>query len=172
MEKDNFKQQKRNYIFAIILLSVFLLGSLIFNFIGGFDFENNVQYQTAIGDDYTIKLENLGAKSVAFALDGTTLPGDTIKQKIQIVMPDVQTQNIILRAKVTLNEKSIEIFGYNFWQFNESDGYYYFNSTMYQNQTLGFCDEIKLSDDLRLKSNIVYYVNVVIELFYSSGLNV
>lgn len=171
MEQNKTKRlNKKNYIFAIVVLSILLILSLVYNFLGGFAFRNYNKNNLVVGDDYTIKLDGLGASSVSFSLDGSSLPGDRIKQKLQIVIPDIDTKNLILRAKVTLNDNIIEINGFDFWELDEQKKYYNFKNEFFKNQTIGLCDEIKLKQDISLKPNIVYYVNVTVELFNQLGL--
>ena len=66
----------------------------------------------------------------------------------------------------------IQIFGFDGWELNEQKSYYNYNNGFFKNQTIGLCDEIKLGENLSLKSNIIYFMNVTVELFYQDGLTV
>lgn len=172
MDKKEQSVDVKNYIFAIVVLSVLFILSLIYNFLGGFAFRNTVKNNFVVGDDYILKLDGIGSNTVSFALDGSSLPGNVIKQKIQVVLPDFDTKNLILRAKITINEEIIEMSGFEDWVLNEQKTYYIFKNEFFKNQTIGLCDEVKIKESLSLKSNVVYYMNVTIELFNQAGLTV
>lgn len=170
-KNKKMEDNKKNYIFSIVVLSVVLCISLVYNFLGGFNFDNYLKFTYEVGDDAVLKLNGIGAESQAFAIDGTSLPGDTIKQKIQVVLPDMDTTNMILRVKIVLNNKYLVISGFNSWEANLDDNYYYFTGEMYKNQTLGVCSEITLNEDLSLKKDCVYFMTFVVE-YYFDGLKV
>lgn len=164
-------ENKKNYIFSIIVLSIVLCISLIYNFLGGFDIKNIKNYQYEIGDDAILKPKGVGSEVISFAIDGTSLPGDIVKQKVEVVLPDINTTNLVMRAKFVLSETYLQIFGFNSWQLNDQDNYYYYIDEIYKNQIIGICTDIKLPDDITLKSDLVYYINFVVEIFYLDGLN-
>lgn len=165
------KNIKRNYIFAICVLSILLAISAIYNFMGGFKFDNLMNLNAVVGDDVIIKLNSTGAQSKALAISGASLPNDTIKQNIQITLPNIDTTNLVLRGKVLLGDGNVAISGFDLWKLDENDNYYYFKDQIYQNQTVGMASEIKLADEISLNKNKIYYVNIIVELFYAEGLN-
>lgn len=165
------KKIKRNYIFAICILSLLLILSVVYNFMGGFKYDNLVELNNVVGDNIEIKLNGIGAESKAVALSGASLPNDVIKQNIQITLPNIDTTNLVLRAKIVLDDNYLKIYGFNSWQINESDNYYYFDAEIYKNQTVGLSSEIQLKEDLSLDKNKIYFINIVVELFYADGLN-
>ncbi|MBO5884524.1 MAG: hypothetical protein J6Q51_01880 [Clostridia bacterium] len=170
MDNKKNNDNTKNYIFAITVLSVLLALSLTYNFLGGFSFRNTLKNSFVVGDDYLIKMDEIGSKTVSFAVDGASLPGTVIKHKIQVVLPNLEVDNLILRAKITINNEMVQIFGFDGWELNEQKSYYNYNNGFFKNQTIGLCDEIKLGENLSLKSNIIYFMNVTVELFYQDGL--
>lgn len=171
MKNNNLKSENKvNYIFSIIILSIVLCVSLVYNFLGGFKFANINKNFIEVGDDTTIRLTAIGSETVALALDGSSLPNDVIKQNVNVVLPNIDLNNSILRVKIKLLNSYVEILGFDFWELNVEDNYYYFNGEKYSNQTIGICNEIKLPNET-LKSNYTYYVNITVELIYSEGLN-
>ncbi len=164
------KNSKRNYVFAICILSFLLVLSAIYNFMGGFKFDNLIEINAVVGDDVEIKLNGLGAEGKTLAISGASLPDDTIKQNIQITLPNIETTNLVLRTKMVLNDTFVSVSGFNSWQLGE-DNYYYFNDELLQNQTVGLSNEIRLSNDLMLNKNKIYFINIIVELFYADGLN-
>ena len=165
------KSTKRNYCFSIIILSVLLAVSVAYNIMDGFNFSNKTKFNGVIGESIIINLNDVGSQSKSLAISGACLPNDIIQQKVQIVLPNIDVSNMILRAKVTLNDYQIKISGFDSWVTDESGIYYYYNAEKYKNQTVGLCSEIKLSENLSLDKNTFYYVNFTIELFYADGLN-
>ena len=164
------KNSKRNYLFAICILAFLLIVSATYNFMGGFKFDNLMEMNAVVGDDVSIKLNGIGADSKALAISGASLPNDTIKQNIQITLPNIDTTNLVLRAKIILNDTFVTVNGFDFWQLSDAD-YYYFDGEMFKNQTLGLSNEIQIPNDLILDKNTIYFINIIIELFYVDGLN-
>ena len=162
-------KKEKNYIFSIVILAILLVLSVIFNIVGGFGIEYSVNCVSEVGDDYTLKLDGIGAKSKSFALMGSSLPSDKVKQKFVIVLPDMDTQNTVLRAKANLLDSDVELLGFDLWQKNEQDGYYYFFGEIYSNQSIGLCSEI-LWGDVELKNSMVYAIEFVIEFYYSANI--
>ena len=168
--KNSENKNQINYIFSIVVLSVVLCISLIYNFIGGFKFSNINKNYIEVGDDTTITLSNIGSETISLALDGSSLPNDVVKQNTSVVLPNIDMQNTVLRVKAKLLDGYVELSGFDFWELNLDDNYYYFNGEKYANQTIGICSEIKLPDAM-LKNNYTYYVNITVEIFYLEGLN-
>ena len=85
--------------------------SVVYNVAGGFGIEYSIECVNEVGDDYTLNLEGIGAKCKSFALKGSSLPDDKIKQKFVVVLPDIDLQNTVLRAKVNLLDSlSLKLF--------------------------------------------------------------
>ena len=57
-DKNKQNNDKKNYIFSIVVLSIVLCISLVYNFLGGFDFENNITHSINVGDDCNIIFNN------------------------------------------------------------------------------------------------------------------
>lgn len=162
-------KKTKNFIFAIVVLSLMLGLSIIYNFIGGFVINSNTNSYLELGDNYTFKLSGLGTESEAFTVEGSTVLGTTTKQKIQIKLPNFEQNNLILRVKITFLGKNVQISGYDLW--TQSDDYYIYNGEKTANQTIGFCEEIKI-DDVPLKSDTLYYLIVCVEYINEAGLKV
>ena len=167
MKKLNKKD--KNYIFSIVILTILLTLSLVYNFVGGFGIEHSVNCVNEVGDDYTLKLTQIGAKSKSFAISGSSLPNDKIKQKFVIVLPDLNCDKKVLRAKVTLMDDFVEINGFDLWIKNEQDNYYYYTGQIYPNQSIGLCDEI-LWGDIELKNSMVYFIEFVVEFYNQTNI--
>ena len=163
-KKNKQNNDKKNYIFSIVVLSIVLCISLVYNFLGGFDFENNITHSISVGDDCNIIFNNIGAQGLAIAIEGTAIPGDTFRQKIQVVLPDLEVENKKLRAKMTINDVYMQFEGFVSWELNPDDNYYYFNDDIYKSQNLGLCSKITLPQDISLNKNVIYYIIVVVEL--------
>lgn len=159
----------KNFIFAIVILSIMLVLSIIYNITGGFVLNQEKNAFLEIGDEYVFKINDLGVYSESFCVDGAMLSGDTVKQKIQIKLPDFETANKILRVKITFFNKIVKISGFDTWTIDGD--YYVYNDTLYKNQTLGLCEQIEFDHDISLKNNVLYYLNVSVEYINELGLN-
>ena len=162
------EKQKRNYIFAIVLLSIFLCVSLVYNFMGGFESHSQKKYALYVGQDTTLSLSGIGASVVSYAIEGTNLPNNTIMQNVTLKLPNIEPNNVTLRAKAMLGNYYLTMSGYSEWEEGEDD-YYYFKGEMYQNQSIGLCTSITISD-ISLRTDTVYNINIIVEFIYTDGL--
>lgn len=162
-------KKTKNFVFAIVVLSLILVLSIIYNFIGGFVINGNINSYLELGDSYTFKLNELGIESEAFLVDGSTILGATTKQKIQIKLPNIAQNNLILRTKITFLGKNVQIAGYDLWA--QSGDYYVYNGEKTANQTIGLCEEIVI-ENVPLKSDTLYYLMVCIEYINEAGLDI
>ena len=167
--KNKLTKKDKNYIFTIIIITIVLFISLFFNFIGGFNRANIIQYSYEIGDEYILNIDSIGAYSKSFILKGTSLPTDIVKHKFSVKTPNFETNNLILRAKVKIYDKYINLYGFDNWELNIQDNYYYYIGEMYPNQKIGLCNEIEWND-LDLKSNVIYLIDFTIELYYENNI--
>lgn len=163
------KDKTKNFIFAIVILSIMLVVSVIYNLFGGVSVASKTKAYLEIGDNYTFTLDDLGVKSEAFLVQGSTLTNLPIKQKIQIKLPEIQTKNLILRVKLQFLDKNVTILGFDNW--DKNGDYYTYTGELYQNQTIGLCEEIILSDDVNTRSDTLYYFIVSVEYVNEAGLN-
>ena len=159
----------KNLIFAVVVLSIMLVASIIYNIMGGFIINQEKNAYLNLGDEYTFNINDLGVYSQSFCVDGTLLPGDVINQKIQLKLPDIDTNNKILRVKVNFLDNRLKIIGIDNWL--TVGDYYVYNSTIYKNQTIGLCEKIELDKNIPLKSNMLYYLIVSVEFINELGLN-
>lgn len=163
------KDKTKNFIFAIVILSIMLVVSVIYNILGGFCIAYSPKAYLEFGDDYTFNIDDIGVKSEAFLVQGSTLTNLPTKQKIQIKTPNFDIKNAILRVKLQFLDKKVEIFGFNNWE--KSGEYYTYLGKLYQNQTIGLCEEITLSNDVNLRSDTMYYLVVSVEYINEAGLS-
>ena len=159
----------KNLIFTVVVLSIMLVASIIYNIMGGFIINQEKNAYLNLGDEYIFNINDLGVYSQSFCVDGTLLPGDVINQKIQLKLPDIDTNNKILRVKVNFLDNRLKIIGFDNWL--TVGDYYVYNSTIYKNQTIGLCEKIELDKTIPLKSNMLYYLIVSVEFINELGLN-
>ena len=162
------EKQRKNYIYSIVLLSIFLCVSLVYNFLGGFNPHTQKKYALYVGQDTTLSLSGIGANVVSYAMEGTNLPNTTIIQNVTLKLPDIETNGVTLRAKVMLGNYYLTISGYSDWELRE-DNYYYYTGEMYQNQSVGLCDSV-IIPDISLRNDTVYNINFIVEFIYTDGL--
>ncbi len=169
MGKFNLSKKDKNYIFAILMLGIALVVSAVFNIIAVTMFDNTIKCLYQVGDDFTFNINSIGAYCQSFALSGNSLPSDRVKQKLVIVLPNENFDNVVLRAKVNLQDSSLVLSGFDDWILSLEDNYYYYSGEMYPNQNIGLCTEIKW-ENLELKSNTIYFVDVVVEFLYQDNI--
>lgn len=162
------KEKIRNYIFSIVLLSIFLCISLVYNFFGGFNRHSDQKYILYIGQDTEITITGIGATVTSFAIDGTSLPNDNITQNVVLNLPNIEPEGITLRAKIMLGTNFLKMDGFSHWEQRE-DNYFYYTQDLYPNQSIGLCNSITLPE-VFLRSDTMYYINFVIEYIYTDGL--
>lgn len=166
MAKKQKNQKKLIITLASIsvILFVICVGSIIYNFNGGFYFSRVIEYSKILGEEQTILLTGEGSSMTACNFSGTTLLGDDINQKINIKTENL-SQPLYLRAKVVLvgaKEQNNIIFGFTNWVQND-DGYIYFNQTIGENEQIGLCKYVRLSTQNKLETNINYILIFVVE---------
>ncbi len=135
---------------------------------GGFDKDSQKKYALYVGQDTTLSLSGIGASVVSYAIEGTNLPNNTIMQNVTLKLPNIEPNNVTLRAKAMLGNYYLTLSGYSEWEEGE-DNYYYFKGEMYQNQSIGLCTSITISD-ISLRTDTVYNINIIVEFIYTDGL--
>ena len=159
---NNKKGLVPTLVAIIVLLSLTLTVSIVYNFIGGFYSSRISAYNRILGEEQTINTDLPGAYVSSFNFAGTLVLGADIKQKIIIK----NNQSVLyLRAKISLCEKSFcgKIFGYTNW-LDGDDGYIYLNQPVLPNETIGLCEYVRFDvDELDLQSNLNYIANIIVE---------
>lgn len=148
----------------IVILSVAVAISIIYNFNGGFYFSRVVQFAKILGEEQTINVDGEGSFVTACNFAGTTLLGDDLSQQINVKTSNIEAP-LLLRAKVELvgfKQQNNIIFGFTNWEQNE-DGYIYFNQTIDANEQIGLCKYVRLDKNNNLQSNQNYILVFVVE---------
>ena len=157
----NKKVLVSSLIAIIVILSLTLTVSLIYNFVGGFYYSRFVSFNKVLGEEQLVNIKNEGAYVVSLNFAGTLVLDGDIKQKVIICNGD---NELYLRAKISLCESDNcgKLFGFTNW-IDSDDGYIYLNQPILKNQTIGLCEYIKIDNNLKLESNLNYIVNIIIE---------
>lgn len=159
-------ERKKPYIFAIIILSVLLAGSLVYSFTGGFYFDNSLTYEISLGKRHRIVMNN---SNVPFAysilVEGKVIVGDEIYQSITIKLPEQDVQNKKLRAQLSIGESQIpiSILGFDNW-LKTDENYYEYTGDISSLATIGLCNKFVIDGQTQLESGKVYGLNIVVWL--------
>lgn len=167
MQKKYDNKIVSTLIFSLCLVSVLFVISFIFNFLGGFELKPPETFDKILGEAHNIVLNDYGSQSVGFVFSGKSLPGDKIKQNIQIKLPKLNLEGYSLRAKAYVGQSdassNAKFLGFDSWE-NNSDGYYYYNRDIEKMQEIGLCTEVVLPENMSLKSNVYYVLIFTVEL--------
>ena len=170
MKKSYNGKVVSNLIFLIGLVSIAFVISFSFNFFGGFELKNPEQFELILGEDVCVVMNDYGSQSVSLAFSGKSLPQDKIKQRVQVKLPNLSLDGYVLRVKAYVGQSSrntnVEFSGFNGWEANEINGYYYFTQDITKLQEIGVCSEIVLPENISLNSNVYYSLIFTAELVF------
>ena len=167
MQKKYDKKFVSTLVFALCLVSVLFAISFCFNFFGGFELKSPETFENILGEDINFVMNDYGSQSVGLIFSGKSLPGDKIKQKIQIKLPNLNLDGYALRVKSYVGQSDAnsnsDLLGFEFWE-KQTDGYYYYTNKLEKLQEVGVCTELVLSEQMSLKSNVNYVLIFSAEL--------
>ena len=174
MQKKYDKKVVSTLAFALGVVSILFAISFCFNFFGGFELKPPEGFDKVLGEDVNIEMTGYGSQSVGLVFSGKSLPGDRIKQSVQIKMPNLDLSQYKLRVKAYVghseNSTSAQLLGFGFWDKNEN-GYYYYNQDLQKYQEIGACTDIVLPQNISLKSNVNYVLIFTAELVFDNQAN-
>lgn len=171
--KKNTNKTTANLIFVICVLSLCFVASFVLNFFGGFDMKPAEEFDMVLGENLSLKLDGYGSQSAVLMFSGKSLPGDSVKQSVQVKLPNLELDNYTLRAKAYVGQSTaftnVTISGFLSWELNEQDGYYYYQEEITKLQEIGVCTDITLPTNITLKSNINYALIFTVELIFNQA---
>lgn len=163
ISKDNF-----GWIFTCVGLAI-LLAFSVYMGLSGWYFENDRSFTTdiEIGKTVQIGVKKNEANAVSFNLDGSFLEGERLAQLISVKNLD-EFDDVYLRAKIYIYSGSNQTLEMNMvetvnWQYNENDGYFYFDSLLSPQNKVALCSYVFVDEDTTLYTNTKYIVTVLIE---------
>ena len=161
--KDNF-----GWIFTCVGLAI-LLALSVYMGISGWYFENDRSFSTDIqlGKTMQIGIKKNEANAVSFNLDGSFLAGERLPQLVSIKNLD-EIEDVYLRAKIFIYSGTNQTIKMNMvetinWQYNQDDGYFYFNSLLTPQNKVALCSYVFVDEDAILYTDTKYIVTIVIE---------
>ena len=165
VSKDNF-----GWIFSCVALAIALVISIIMGYTG-FYYRNTGTYSTDIklGDNLQLDLRANQSNSMSVNIDGSFLPGDKLKQELNIKNLDLEKE-IYVRAKIFIYSTESKIINVDIipstnWKYNLQDGYYYFANALAPQNKTNLARYIVLDESETLQSNKKYIVTVLAENF-------
>lgn len=163
----NMKKSNVAWLFAVIVLSVFLVISLILGF-GGFF--SSVSYMhsncdMSVGDKFSIAVYPNQASVASLTFEGSYLPNETIPQVVQINAQDLNSDvNVRVKARVFGLSKEIELDFVTTEHFEKADdGYYYFDDTLKGGNKITFSNYITFPQNGEFESGKKYILTIVAE---------
>lgn len=165
IKQDKKESDKRGLIASliaiIVLLSLTCTVSIVYNFIGGFYYSRMVSFNSILGEDQTIVINDEGAYACSMNFAGTLVWGSDIKQQVFL---QNQEENLYVRARMLLDGKEMlgVLFGFVNW-IQAEDGYIYYNQVLPKQDKVGLCKYVKINDDLKFETNMNYILTIVVE---------
>lgn len=161
------KKSNVGWIFAVIVLSILLILSLI---LGASGYYYSISYLSSdsdltVGDSFSIGVNPNQASVASFTFDGSFLPGETIPQVIQINAQDLNSD-----VRVRVKAKIFGVAGDTEFDFVTSehfekaeDGYYYYDDVLHGGNKITFCTYLVLPKDADFVSKEKYILTFVVE---------
>lgn len=156
--------QIKALVAIIIILSGFLIVSVVYNFLGGFYYCRVISFDKMLGEGQSIIVDGVGAYSCAANFSGSLVVGGDVKQPIEIIVGDIENP-LYLRAKFKINGLDYNIgymFGYSNWQ-QADDGYIYLNQSVNSFDKVGLCNTLRINAQMELKSSTDYIIVFIVE---------
>ncbi len=162
------KREYYGWLFVTVLLAL-LLALSIYLGISGWYFKTDISYTTdlQLGKNVQIGVKENQASSVSMNLDGSYLAGNRLPQLVSIKNLEHENSGF-MRAKIfvytgdnqTLKMDMVETVN---WQFDENDGYYYFNDVLTKQNKVALCSHVIIDENASLQTNTKYIVTIVVE---------
>lgn len=166
---DDLKKEHAKFIamlFTSIALSVILIISLYYNYVGGFYFDKINSFVNLLGNDFTMQAQNYGTVSTSLNFDGNVINGMEYAQKVQVNLSSA-LDSCKLRAKAYISfvdyAQPVSIYGYTNWVL-ENDGYIYLNQEAQGGENIGVCMYIKIPEEILFDSTKSYVMTVIVEI--------
>ncbi len=163
INKENF-----GWIFSCVMLAL-LLALSIYLGLSGFYFKTQSNYTTdlVLGKNIQVDIAENQSNAISFNLDGSYLSGDRLPQIISIKNTE-EEDSIYLRAKIFIYTSDNRTFDMGMvetinWNFNDKDGYYYFDGTLLKQEKVTLCSHVFIDENTCLSTNKKYIVTIVVE---------
>ncbi len=157
------------FVFAIVVLSVLLVTSVILGLTGYFSSATYLSSNAdiVVGDSVTIGVKPNETSVVSMTFDGSFLPDENIPQTVQISSQDLNS-NLKVRVKTQVfgTDSQFEFITNSHFEQKE-DGYYYFDEDLKGGNKITFCNYIKTPKDNNFVSNEKYILSIIVETLES-----
>ncbi len=159
------KKSTYGFIFAIVALIIALAVSLYLGLTGWFySNTSSLQSDMQLGSNVDLSLKGTETQSVSFTLNGSYLPGQELKQYINLT--NEFESPIYVRAKALifsydLNDPKVELGVNDLW--TESGDYYYFTEALESQNKISVASYVKLLNDEFYDSHKSYVLTIIVE---------
>lgn len=150
--KQKQKSSTKGWIIAVVVLSIFLVFSLItVGTLSYFVAAKTSHTAFTIGDKVRIMIMEDGSSASSIAYPRNMIPGMSVKQPIELLQPN-NTPRLLLRAKLMLvasngDSQFVNATVTEEWQVGE-DGYYYYKGIGQENDLVTFATHIEIPKQL------------------------
>lgn len=163
------KLSKENFGWIVTCVSLaLLLGISLYLGLSGYFFKTQISYVTEfeIGKAQDIAIKKNEASVLPLNLEGSYLGGERLPQIISI--KNEGEEKLYLRAKVLIytkgNEtKPLDIVQSINWNYNNEDGYYYFDDLVKPEEKVALCSHVIMSEDDSISTNKKYIISFIFE---------
>ena len=154
-------------ITLIVVLSLSLIVSIIYNFIGGFYYNRIIKYESMLGEKQEIIVTGNGAFAKSCNFSGALLIDKNFKQEVFISVKNT-TLPVYLRASSNISgfQNKVKMKGVTNWIIAE-DGYYYLNQSVNNLEKIKLCEYLMYDLDIQLNGNKDYIMTFLIEASYN-----
>lgn len=169
-KEKNITMRKLNkstygFIFAIVILIIALAVSLYLGLSGWF-YSNTTSLKSdmQLGSNVNLSLRGTETQCVSFTLNGAYLPGQELKQYINLT--NESTTPIYVRAKALifsydLNDCGVKLGVSDLW--TENEDYYYFDEQLESQNKISVASYVKLLNGESYDSHKSYVLTIIVE---------
>lgn len=163
----DMKKSSIGWLFAVIILSVLLVLSLILGFSGFFFSVSylNSNSELTVGDNFSIAVKPNEASVASFTFGGAYLPGERIPQVVQINAQNLNSDvKVRVKAKIFGVDDDTEFDFVTSEHFDRAeDGYFYYDDVLLGGNKITFCTDIIVPSDSNLVGKEKYILTFVVE---------
>ena len=161
------KKSNVGWLFAVIILSILLVLSLVLGFSGFFFSVSylNSNSELTVGENFSISVKPNEANVASFTFDGAYLPGERIPQVVQINAQDLNADvRVRVKAKIFGTDDDTEFDFVTTEHFDKAeDGYFYYDDVLLGGNKITFCTDIVVPNESDLVSKEKYILTFVVE---------
>lgn len=159
------------WLFAVIILSVLLIISVVLGLTGYFFSVSytNSNAELKVGDSVSISVLPNQSNVASFTFDGAFLPNEKVPHTVQINAQDLNADiRVRVKAKIFgVTEETVFDFVTTQHFEKDPDGYYYYDEILPGGNKITFCTYLVIPEDVDFVSGEKYILSFVVETLES-----